>query len=140
LISDLPQLDNSQISRFRFAQENEGVSNDPYDRADSESEYNILYKSIQSQMNIPPAVFQSIIDRNNRNRYLETIQNLINEMEEGSIETKSTQPGNKAQEGGEETPDLENVEKDSTSLNDTKASGSKRKGKNKRRKESNTAQ
>jgi len=136
----LINLNNSQISRFRFAQENEVVSNDPYDRADSESEYNLLYKSIQSQMNIPPAVFHSIIDRNNRNRYLETIQNLINEMEESSIDTKSTHFGNKAQEGGEETTDLENVEKDSTSVNDTKASGSKRKGKNKRRKESNTAQ
>jgi len=71
---------------------------------------------------------------------LKRLTHSFEEMEEGSIETKSTQPGNKAQEGGEETPDLENVEKDSTSLNDTKASGSKRKGKNKRRKESNTAQ
>ncbi len=68
-------LDNSQISRFKFAQEENEVDKK---HAENDVEFNLLYKSIQSQMNISPSVFNSILDRNNKNKFLETIQNLIN--------------------------------------------------------------
>ena len=68
-------LDNSQISRFKFAQEENEIEKK---HSENDSEYNLLYKSIQSQMNISSSVFNSILDRNNKNKFLETIQNLIN--------------------------------------------------------------
>jgi len=80
--------DNSQISRFRFAQEENEIEKK---HGENDSEYNLLYKSIQSQMNISPSVFNSILDGNNKNKFLETIQNLINGIYFLTFDSKNTQ-------------------------------------------------
>jgi len=133
----LLNINNSQISRFRFAQEENEIEKK---HGENDSEYNLLYKSIQSQMNISPSVFNSILDGNNKNKFLETIQNLINDLEENANKKEgSSSLAEGKPEGSEETPDSENIEKDSTGVNDIKTSGSKKRGKNKRRKDSNLA-
>jgi len=68
------------------------------------------------------------------------ILNLSQDLEENANKKEgSSSLAEGKPEGSEETPDSENIEKDSTGVNDIKTSGSKKRGKNKRRKDSNLA-